>query len=69
MGEIEDTVGRICLCNALVANVGLPQVHAGKYVEAGLVTSGDGLSEIHSFLPPGSPDYSAADVITKLLAA
>jgi nitronate monooxygenase len=68
-GKIEDTVGRMCLCNALVANVGHPQVHAGKYVEAGLVTAGDDLSEIHSFLPPDSPDYSAADVIAKLLAA
>jgi len=51
-----------------LANVGLPQVHAGKYVETGLVTSGDDLSEIHSFLPPGSPVYSAGAVIAKLLA-
>jgi nitronate monooxygenase len=68
-GEIEDTVGRICLCNALVANVGHPQVRAGNYVETGLVTSGDDLSEIPSFLPPGMPDYNAADVIAKLLDA
>jgi nitronate monooxygenase len=68
-GRIEDTVGRICLCNALVANVGHPQVHAGKYVETGLVTSGDDLSEIPSFLPPDSPHYNAADVIAKLLDA
>jgi len=40
---------RPCLCNALVANVGYPQVRAGKYVETGLVTSGDDLSEIPSF--------------------
>jgi nitronate monooxygenase len=66
-GKIEDTVGRICLCNALVANVGHPQVRAGKYVEAGLVTSGDDLSEIPSFLPLDSPHYNAADVIAKLL--
>jgi nitronate monooxygenase len=68
-GKIEDTVGRMCLCNALVANVGHPQVHAGKYIEAGLVTSGDDLSEIPSFLPPDMPDYNAADVIAKLLDA
>jgi len=68
-GKIEDTVGRICLCNALIANVGLPQVHAGKYLETGLVTSGDDLSEIPSFLPPDSPHYNAADVIAKLLDA
>jgi nitronate monooxygenase len=68
-GKIEDTVGRICLCNALVANVGLPQIRAGKYVETGLVTSGDDLREIPSFLPPDSQDYNAADVIAKLLDA
>jgi len=68
-GKIEDTVGRICLCNALVANVGHPQVRAGKYVETGLITSGDDLSEIPSFLPPDLPDYTAADVIAKLLDA
>ena len=68
-GKIEDTVGRICLCNALVANVGHPQVRAGKYVETGLVTSGDDLREIPSFLPPDMPDYNAADVIAKLLDA
>ena len=68
-GKIEDTVGRICLCNALVANVGHPQVHAGKYVETGLVTSGDDLGEIPSFLPPDNPQYNAADVIAKLLGA
>jgi len=68
-GKVEDTVGRKCLCNALVANIGYPQVRAGKYVETGLVTSGDDLSEIPSFLPPNRPVYNAADVIAKLLDA
>jgi nitronate monooxygenase len=68
-GKLEDTVGRKCLCNALVANIGHPQVHAGKYVETGMVTSGDDLSEIQSFLPPNSAVYNAADVIAKLLEA
>jgi nitronate monooxygenase len=66
-GKVEDTVGRKCLCNALVANIGHPQVRGGKYVERGLVTSGDDLSEIPSFLPPNRPVYNAADVIAKLL--
>jgi nitronate monooxygenase len=68
-GKIEDPVGRICPCNALVANVGHPRVHAGKFVEAGLVTSGGDLSEIPSFQPPARPHYNAADVIAKLLDA
>ena len=69
-GQEENTVGRQCLCNALVANIGQPQVRAGgKYVERGLVTAGDDLSEIPSFLPPNMAVYSAADVIAKLLDA
>jgi nitronate monooxygenase len=68
-GKVEDTVGRKCLCNALVANIGHPQVRGGKYIERGLVTSGDDLSEIPSFLPLNKPLYNAVDVITKLLNA
>ena len=68
-GQEEKTVGRKCLCNALLANIGHPQVRAGKFVERGLVTSGDDLSEIPSFLPPNRPVYNAADVIAKLLNA
>ncbi len=68
-GKVENTVGRKCLCNALVANIGHPQARGGKYVERGLVTSGDHLSEITSFLPPNRAGYAAADVIAKLLDA
>jgi nitronate monooxygenase len=68
-GKAEDTAGRVCLCNALVANIGLPQVRGGKYVERGVVTSGDDLKEIPSFLPADRFEYSASDVIAKLLAA
>lgn len=68
-GLAEDTAGRKCLCNALVANIGHPQVRGGKYVEKGLVTSGDDLKEIPSFLPPNQVGYNAADVISKLLGA
>jgi len=68
-GKLEDTLGRKCLCNALVANIGHPQVRAGKYIENGLVTSGDDLSKIPSFLPPNDTVYHARDVIAKLLEA
>ena len=68
-GKQEDTVGRTCLCNALVATIGHPQVRSGRYVEKGLVTSGDDLTGIARFLPPGEPIYCAADVVKKLLHA
>lgn len=66
-GNAENTLGRKCVCNALLANIGHPQVRSGKYIENGLVTSGDDLSGLTRFLPPGGLAYSAADVISKLL--
>lgn len=66
-GKQENTVGRMCLCNGLMATIGHPQVRGGQYVEKGLVTSGNGLTGITQFLPPGEAKYSAADVVKKLL--
>ncbi|MDR3721607.1 MAG: nitronate monooxygenase [Candidatus Acidoferrales bacterium] len=66
-GELENTVGRTCLCNALVATIGHPQVRSGRYVEKGVVTSGDDLTGIARFMPQGEPIYGAADVVNKLL--
>jgi nitronate monooxygenase len=68
-GQPEDSLGKKCLCNALLANVGYPQVRSGKYVERGLVTAGDDLTGIARFLPPQSSTYTAADVILKLTSA
>jgi len=67
-GAQENTVGRKCLCNALVANIGQPQIRNGRHLEPGLVTSGDDLQNIPQFLRPGESSYSAADVITRLLS-
>jgi nitronate monooxygenase len=66
-GKAEDAVGRKCICNALVANIGHPQVRNGRRVEPGLVTAGDDLSDIPQFLARGRSHYSAADVIAVLL--
>ena len=67
-GKQEDTVGRRCLCNALLANIGHPQARAGGQLEPPLLTSGDDLVSLSSFLA-GRSRYTAADVITYLLAA
>lgn len=67
-GKVEDTVGRRCLCNGLVATHGHPQVRAGRHVEPGIVTSGDEIDAIAGFLAPGARSYSAADVIAALLS-
>lgn len=66
-GAIEDTIGRKCLCNALMANVGLGQITETGMPEPQLVTSGDDLASIRQVLTPGATRYSAADVIRHLL--
>lgn len=65
-GHAEDIVGRKCICNGLLANVGFPQVLKGSRVELGIVTAGDDLSTVAQFLPPGESHYSALDVIAEL---
>lgn len=67
-GSVEDTVGRKCICNALLANIGLGQLR-GREPEAGLVTSGDDLAGLHRFMAPGATRYAAADVIARILGA
>ena len=67
-GKIEDTVGRKCLCNALLANVGFQQTRRDGSVEPALVTVGDDLNTVAQFLAPGRSSYSAADVVESLLS-
>ncbi|MGA2808148.1 MAG: nitronate monooxygenase [Terracidiphilus sp.] len=67
-GKEEDTVGRKCLCNALMANVGHQQTRKDGSVEPALVTVGDDLNTVAQFLAPGRSSYSAADVVESLLS-
>lgn len=66
-GREEDTVGRKCLCNALAANIGMPQRLPDGTYEKYLVTMGDDLVDIGRFCTPENLDYSAADVIRTML--
>lgn len=65
-GAIEDTVGRRCLCNGLMAAAGHPQLGADGSPEPPFVTSGDDLAGIAGFLQ-GRLRYTAADVVAYLL--
>ena len=67
-GKVEDTVGRKCLCNALMANVGHAQSRKDGSVEPALVTTGDDLNTVARFLAPGRNSYTAADVVKSLLS-
>ena len=66
-GDVAETEGRKCLCNALMANVGLGQVQKGGAHEGTLVTSGDDLAAIARALPAGARRYSAAQAVQHLL--
>jgi nitronate monooxygenase len=67
-GQVDDTCGRKCLCNALLANVGLGQVHPDRGPEPPLVTAGDDAQNLARFLPaPTAESYSASDVIRSML--
>jgi len=67
-GTLAETIGRMCLCNSLLATIGLAQVRDGGRVEPPLLTSGDYLMRLGGFLA-GRTHYSAADVISYLLEA
>jgi NAD(P)H-dependent flavin oxidoreductase YrpB (nitropropane dioxygenase family) len=67
-GAEADTEGRRCLCNALMANVGHPQVREEARVEQPILTSGDDLTCIARFLQ-GRNWYTAGDVLDYLTAA
>ncbi|MBI2505718.1 MAG: nitronate monooxygenase, partial [Candidatus Latescibacteria bacterium] len=66
-GTLEETQGRKCLCNALLANLGLPQQRPGGYREKPLVTLGEGVEAVRHLLGKGRKSYTAAEVIDYLL--
>jgi nitronate monooxygenase len=66
-GEESETVGRKCVCNALMSSIDLGQMQKNGELELPLVTSGDDVSRVARFLKPGADTYSAADVVDYLL--
>jgi hypothetical protein len=66
-GTVADAQGRKCLCNGLVANIGLNQVRSNSEEELALMTAGDDVAQVARFLKPGCDTYSAADVVSCLL--
>ena len=66
-GKAADAVGRKCLCNALLANIGMPQLLADGSREQCLITLGDDFADVGRFCKPPQMEYTAADVIRTLL--
>ncbi|MEI6108620.1 MAG: nitronate monooxygenase [Actinomycetes bacterium] len=67
-GEEPELAGRICLCNGLVAAVGLGQERPDGYKEAPLLTLGSTTSDVEGMLKEFPNGWSAVDVVNRLLS-
>jgi NAD(P)H-dependent flavin oxidoreductase YrpB (nitropropane dioxygenase family) len=69
-GRVENTEGRACLCNGLLATAGLPQYRVrAQYDEPPIVTAGsdfEGVRNLMRRVRPAEEFYSADDVIDYL---
>jgi len=68
-GEEADSVGRKCLCNALMANIGLGQLRRNGYVEQPAVTLGQELGSARSLLTLHPGGWTAQQAVDWLLSA
>ena len=66
-GTAEEAEGRKCLCNGLLANIGLPQQRPSGYREQPLVTMGEGIEAVRHLIGGERNSYAAAEVIGFLL--
>ncbi len=71
-GRVQNTAGKVCLCNALLAAAGLPQLRPGGYEEPPIVTLGENLEsarELLAKLPPGQEAYTIGKALLFLRGA
>ncbi|MCY2954743.1 MAG: nitronate monooxygenase [Planctomycetota bacterium] len=66
-GQAADTCGRKCLCNGLLAAIGLGQTQTNGYLEKPLLTAGESVRHIARFLRQDRRPYTAADVVQHLV--
>lgn len=66
-GQIEDTVGRKCLCNCLMANIGLGQERKDGYHEDMGITLGQDLAGAKRLLDAHPGGWNAAQAVDFLL--
>lgn len=62
-GLVEECEGRKCVCNGLLATVGLAQIILPSGREYPLVTAGDDIINLSRFLKPGHDSYTAGEVM------
>jgi NAD(P)H-dependent flavin oxidoreductase YrpB (nitropropane dioxygenase family) len=70
-GRPQNSEGRLCLCNGLMAAAGFAQTRPGGAVEPALVTSGEDFATVRTLaatMPGGPAPYPAAAVVEHLRA-
>jgi len=67
-GTVEETEGKKCLCNSLLANIGLAKKYARGYIEKPLITVGEYLDSLRHIVREKGLDYTASDVISMLIS-
>lgn len=67
-GSLEDTIGRKCLCNGLMANIGLGQHRKDGYVELPAVTLGQDLTGASRLIEMYPQGWSAGQAIDWLMS-
>lgn len=66
-GDLADLAGRTCLCNALMANIGLGQVRRSGYIEEAAVTLGSDLASAHRLIERHPAGWTAREVVEWLV--
>lgn len=67
-GDEVDTAGRKCLCNALMANVGLGQIRRSGYQEEPAVTLGQDLDGARTLVTMHPDGWTARQAVGWLLS-
>ena len=62
-GTSDEALGRKCVCNGLLANVGLAQIRPDGKLEEALLTSGADLRAVSQLIELHGMHYSAGDVL------
>ncbi len=65
-GSVDDTVGRKCLCNGLVATIGMAQHRKDGYVEDRIMTLGEDLDGPRDLIARHPQGWTAAQALAYL---
>lgn len=66
-GDIQETEGRVCLCNGLLATAGFAQTRKDGEIENLIVTLGVDMRTVRALQEENGGPYSAKDVVERLL--